>query len=85
MTAPPPPGPVHICVATRIIRCRLIIRTTLPGAPVAYPLLVVDKCPWTPAFRAGHSHIHSLCTPGPRQWKVAPCNRQPYVIQIGVS
>jgi hypothetical protein len=76
------PGPVGVCIATRTITCRLIIRHSYPSAPIAWPLLVIDKCPWTPDFTAGHAHLHWLCTPGPRQWKVAPCNRQPYMIRV---
>jgi hypothetical protein len=74
--------PVGVCIATRTIPARLVIRETLPGTATAYPLLVIDKCPWTPAFRLGHAHIHTLVEPGSRQWKVAPCNRQPYVIDL---
>lgn len=79
MTVTPP----HVCIATRTITARLVIRQSLLSGPVAWPLLVIDKCPWTPAFTAGHAHIHTLCEPGERQYKVAPCNRRPYMIRIG--
>jgi hypothetical protein len=72
-----------VCIAVRTITARLVIRETTPGRPVVYPLLVISKCPWTPPFTAGHAHIHTLCEPGERQYKVAPCNRRPYMIKIG--
>jgi hypothetical protein len=74
--------PAGICIATRTIRARLVIRETIPGGPTAWPLLVVGKCPWTPWEVAGHGHIHTLAEPGSRQFKVAPCNRRPYMIDL---
>lgn len=75
--------PTGVCIATRTIPARLVTRHTIPGAPTAYPMLVIGKCPWTAPFTAGHAHIHYLVTPGERQFKVAPCNRRPYMLTIG--
>lgn len=77
-----PPRPAGVCLGYRTIKARLVIRDSHPGGPIHYPLLVVDKCPWTPPFTAGHGHAHTLCWPGQRQVKVAPCNRVPYVLDI---
>lgn len=74
--------PVHVCIAYRTIRGRLVIRDSHPGGPIHLPLLVVDKCPWTPPFTAGHAHIHTLCEPGSRQWKLPLCRKVPYVIDV---
>lgn len=74
-------APTGVCIATRTIPGQLVIRASHPGGPVHLPLLVV-KCPWVPPFTAGHAHIHSLCEPGQRQWKMPICCKRPYVIQV---
>jgi hypothetical protein len=78
-----PPGPAHICLATQTAEARLIIRETTNGGPVMWPLLAT-RCPYTPWWQQ-HTHIHYLCDTWPAggQLKLAPCNRQPYMITIG--
>jgi hypothetical protein len=73
--------PVGVCVATRTVPARLVVRDSHPGGPVHLPLLVA-RCPWTAPYTAGHSHAHPLTHPGARQLKAAPCNRRPYVLDL---
>jgi len=74
--------PAGVCIATRTVKARLVIRDTTSGTAIAWPMLVIGKCPWTPWELAGHAHVHYLCQPGERQYKVAPCNRRPYMLAI---
>jgi hypothetical protein len=80
-TARPATG---VCIATRIVKARLVVRHTTPGHPTAWPMLVISKCPWTPWDRAGHAHIHFMTEPGP-WYRVAPCNRRPYLITLATA
>lgn len=81
----PSPPPAHICLVTTRAPCRLVIRASTPGAAVAWPMLVTSPCPWSfgqpweiPKL---HAHVHFMTEPGP--WiRLAPCNRQLYLLQI---
>lgn len=75
-------APAGVCIATRIVPARLVIRETTPGCPTAWPMLAIDKCPWTPWDQAGHGHWHFMTGPGPRWWRPAPCNGRPYILAI---
>lgn len=75
-------APVGVCLAARTVPARLVIRYCPPGGPVHLPLMVVDHCPWTAPFTAGHGHAHPLTHPGPRQLKLPPCSRTPYVLDL---
>jgi hypothetical protein len=70
----------HICLAATIVPARLVIRETTTGLATAWPLLVA-KCPFTDWWRP-HWHAHTLCLPGARQFKIAPCNRRPYILAV---
>ncbi len=81
MTAPP--GPVPVCLITTRASCRLVIRHTTPGKTPAWPLLVV-LCPFALAsdWQLPHSHAHAICEPGRSWYRLAPCNRRPYILTI---
>jgi hypothetical protein len=76
--------PAPVCIATATAACRLIIRPTTAGHPVAWPMLVADPCPFTHAtfHGQGHAHIHYMTDPGPVWLRHAPCNRRPYLLTL---
>ena len=81
--------PAPVCIATTTAACRLIIRPTTAGHPVAWPMLVADPCPFSrPAavtfFGQEHAHVHYMTDPGPRWLRLAPCNRRPYLLTLDV-
>jgi hypothetical protein len=72
--------PAPVCIATATAACRLIVRPTTAGHPVAWPMLVADPCPYGP----GHAHVHYMTDPGPVWLRHAPCNRRPYLLTLTV-
>lgn len=89
---PPPagaPGPVPVCVFAVTVPCRLVVRFTVPGRQTAWPLLVADPCPYPRTDRFGnlfhHAHVHAMCEPGPRWYRLAPCCRRPYVLTLAAA
>jgi hypothetical protein len=76
-----------VCLAVRTTPARIVVRGSVPGIAVAWPLLVVHPCPYADPWKPGrhHGHVHHLCEawPAGRQVRIAPCCRQPYVLTIG--
>lgn len=73
-----------VCLAAHRVTARLVIRQST-AAHIAWPLLVIDPCPWSLGeiweIPRTHAHVHVMSTPGP--WlRSAPCNRQPYLITL---
>lgn len=68
---------------TTTARARIVLRHTTPGSPIAWPLLVIDSCPYAiyQAHGIAHAHVHSLCTAAP-WYKIAPCCWQPYQLVL---
>lgn len=77
-------NPAGICVATTQVPCRLVIRDTTPGKPVAWPMMVAP-CPWHATDKFGnkqhHAHVHFLTSPAPLIRR-APCCQLPYLLTI---
>lgn len=78
--------PVVVCLVRQIADARLVVRPSRtvvrdgdPG-PVLWPMLVVDACPYAGPFNP-HGHVHFICDPGPRWYRIAPCTGTPYLLR----
>lgn len=73
-------------LVTTTAPCRLIIRGATPGVAVAWPMLVADPCPWALWQGHGlpHAHVHFITGPPP-WYRIAPCCRQPYKLELSAA
>lgn len=75
MTDPEPPR----------AEARIVVLASTSGVAVAWPLLVVDRCPFAVYQGHGHphAHVHTLTAAAPPPWRKAPpCCRDEYLVYL---